>query len=152
MIIVTTKKKIRYIIALTGCLIFIPLFTIFLLANNHNPADIVVDPGHGGIDGGAAKKGVLEKEINLNVSKKLKTYLEAKGYKVLLTRESDMSLDKFGAAGQSRHSRDLNARVNIINNSGTEIFLSIHMNYSIKNPQADAHMYCIMIKFRKVRF
>jgi len=37
---------------------------------------IVIDPGHGGIDGGAYKDGILEKEINLAISKKLKKYSE----------------------------------------------------------------------------
>lgn len=98
---------------------------------------IVVDPGHGGIDGGTNKDGILEKEINLAVSKKLKIFLEAKGYQVIMTRDEDVSLDTLDSSSQSRHQRDLNARVNIINNSDAQLFLSIHVNCNFKQPGTD---------------
>lgn len=98
---------------------------------------IVVDPGHGGIDGGTNKDGILEKEINLAVSKKLKIFLEEKGYQVVMTREEDVALDNLDHSGQSRHQRDLNARVNIINNSNAQLFLSIHVNCNFKRPATD---------------
>lgn len=98
---------------------------------------IVVDPGHGGIDGGTNKDGILEKEINLAVSKKLRIFLEGKGYKVVMTREEDVSLDALDNSSQSRHQRDLNARVSIINNSNAQLFLSIHVNCNFRRPDTD---------------
>ena len=54
---------------------------------------ILIDPGHGGSDGGArSNSGVQEKDINLQISLKLKKKLEERGYKSFLTRESDMEL------------------------------------------------------------
>ena len=54
---------------------------------------IVIDPGHGGIDGGASFNNVLEKNMNLEVSLKLKRMLERDGANVILTRAKDVSLD-----------------------------------------------------------
>jgi len=98
---------------------------------------IVIDAGHGGIDGGTSKGELLEKDVNLDVSMKIRTHLELRGYTVVLTRESDVSLDKLCSSGGSRHQRDLNARANIINNSNAQLFLSIHVNCNMKKPSTD---------------
>lgn len=98
---------------------------------------IVIDPGHGGIDGGTNKEGVLEKEINLDIGKKLKDFLQQKGFSVVMTRESDISLEALDHSSKSRHVRDLNARTNIINNSNGQLFLSIHVNCNFKKPSTD---------------
>lgn len=102
-----------------------------------NSGIIVIDPGHGGIDGGTNKEGVLEKEINLDISKKLKYFLQQKGFAVIMTRESDISLETLDNSSKSRHMRDLNARTNIINNSNAQLFLSIHVNCNFKKPSTD---------------
>lgn len=57
----------------------------------NNVYDIVIDPGHGGEDPGNTSQSVPEKEQVLEISKKMKNKLEALGYKVLLTRGSDMN-------------------------------------------------------------
>lgn len=152
-IIVISKKS-----ALLNILIIL-LFSILLSICLH-PRDlpvnisfysyspvIVIDAGHGGIDGGAAVGNVLEKDINLDITKKLKTYLEQKGYIVILTREEDISLDNLSSSGGSRHQRDLNARVNILNNSNAQLFLSIHTNCNLKNPKADGSIIYYNDKF-----
>lgn len=83
---------------------------------------IVVDPGHGGIDGGAKSlKGTLEKDINLKISKKLKKKLEEEGYKVYLTRKEDKELS-------TRKVEDLDARCNMKKETKCDIFISIHQN------------------------
>ena len=54
---------------------------------------VCVDPGHGGTDPGkVGLNGQLEKDINLAIAKKLKTYLEASDVTVVLTRDKDMGL------------------------------------------------------------
>lgn len=98
---------------------------------------IVIDPGHGGIDGGTNKDGILEKEINLDVSRRLRTFLHEKGYKVVMTRDQDIALDHLDNTGQNRHHRDLNARLDIINGSNAQLFLSIHVNCNFKKPSTD---------------
>ena len=96
-----------------------------------NKRTIAIDPGHGGIDGGTYYGDILEKDINLLIGLKLKEQLTKKGAKVIMTREIDDSLEDYISNG-SRHSRDLKARVKIIEKSKADIFISIHVNY-IKN-------------------
>ncbi|MGB5684923.1 MAG: N-acetylmuramoyl-L-alanine amidase [Candidatus Electrothrix sp.] len=77
---------------------------------------IVIDPGHGGKDPGAVGFGLKEKDIVLNVAKKIKKILEGKnGYEVLLTRDDDVSLA-------------LEERTAIANTKEADLFLSIHVN------------------------
>lgn len=100
-------------------------------------AMIVIDPGHGGVDGGANRNGLLEKDINLDIAKKTSAMLEEKQYRVLMTRQEDVSLDGLNHSSKSRHLRDLNARADIINGSGADIFISIHVNCIARNPSAN---------------
>jgi N-acetylmuramoyl-L-alanine amidase len=142
--ILIIKKKIVYIfiaaffiVALMAVFVYLQFIkvpaNIFLDPCN---GVIVIDPGHGGIDGGTSKEDVVEKDINLYISLKLKTYLEQKGYTVFLTRTEDISLDELNNASSSRHQRDLHARLDMINNSNAQIFLSIHCNCHSKNVNA----------------
>ena len=94
---------------------------------------VVIDAGHGGIDGGANKDGILEKNINLDIAGKVRPQLEQNGYAVVMTREEDVALDPRDQSGRSRHQRDLNARANAINASGAMIFLSIHVNWATRS-------------------
>lgn len=83
---------------------------------------ILIDAGHGGVDGGAqGKNGTVEKHINLAISEKLKKSLEDGGYKVYMTREDDNSL------GKNKMS-DLNARCKMKTETNCDIFISIHQN------------------------
>lgn len=91
---------------------------------------IVIDPGHGGIDGGTNFGDILEKDINLAVGLKLKDLLIKKGATVVMTREIDESLDDHIVGNGSRHREDLNARLRIINESKADLFMSIHVNYN----------------------
>ncbi|WP_018248648.1 N-acetylmuramoyl-L-alanine amidase [Orenia marismortui] len=90
---------------------------------------IVIDPGHGGIDRGTSYKGLIEKDINLDIARRLRSLLSKKGAKVIMTRYHDISLDHHNRAYKSRHKRDLKARVDIINNKRSDLFISIHVNY-----------------------
>lgn len=83
---------------------------------------ILIDAGHGGIDGGAqGKNGTVEKHINLAISEKLKKSLEDEGYKVCMTREDDNSL------GENKIS-DLNYRCKMKKETNCDVFISIHQN------------------------
>ncbi|WP_315077883.1 N-acetylmuramoyl-L-alanine amidase CwlD [uncultured Clostridium sp.] len=106
------------------CIIFLILGipTRVLAEENKSKHVIVIDPGHGGIDGGAqSKNGTVEKDINLSISLKLKNQLEELGYSVYLTREDDSELDK-------KKVNDLNARCNMKKDKNCEVFISIHQN------------------------
>lgn len=83
---------------------------------------ILIDPGHGGIDGGAkSKDGTIEKNINLIIATKLKKELENVGYLVYMTREEDSQLD-------SKKVKDLNARCQMKKDTKCDMFISIHQN------------------------
>ena len=77
---------------------------------------IFLDPGHGGKDPGAQYLGLKEKDLNLQVSMQLKTKLESLGYKVIMSRSSDIDVDFI--TERSRMSNETNA----------DMFISIHFN------------------------
>ncbi|MHB1392102.1 MAG: N-acetylmuramoyl-L-alanine amidase family protein [Clostridia bacterium] len=96
---------------------------------------IVIDPGHGGIDGGASLgEHFNEKDINLDISLKLRELLTNAGVKVILTRDSDISLENKSDLQSSRHRRDLDARRDIVDNSDANVFISVHSNCFRSNP------------------
>ena len=83
---------------------------------------IVLDPGHGGIDGGKiGVNGAEEKEINLKISLKIKETLENAGMTVVMTREDDQRL----AESQVE---DLKKRASLMNEQNAVLTVSIHQN------------------------
>lgn len=92
-----------------------------------NQVTVILDAGHGGIDGGAVGvSGSLEKQLNLAIATKVKDLLSAQGYTVVMTRENDELLTLDGVGSQK--SNDLRARVKIAESHENAIFVSIHMN------------------------
>ena len=89
---------------------------------------ITLDAGHGGFDAGASANGVTEKDINLDVTLRLREYLEQAGGIVFLTRSEDTSTAESDKSGIAAKKSDLLARRELTKNSGSEIFVSIHMN------------------------
>lgn len=92
---------------------------------------IVIDAGHGGIDGGAvAKDGSVEKDINLSIAKYLESYLVQSGAKVIMTRTQDISLHSRDAQTVNEKKKsDLLKRKEKVTSSGADLFVSIHQNY-----------------------
>ncbi|MBR5239467.1 MAG: N-acetylmuramoyl-L-alanine amidase [Clostridia bacterium] len=95
-----------------------------------NPKVIVVDAGHGGMDGGGVGvDGTLEKDLNLQIAKKLEKALTENGYRVVMTRTEDLSLHDDGKTTvRSQKNSDLKNRAKIANQSRAGLFVSIHMN------------------------
>ena len=87
---------------------------------------IYLDPGHGGLDVGAYYKGVKESELNLQLSKRIMKSLKEDGATVYLTRYDDYDLAVNNAYHRKRS--DLSRRANIINKSGCDMFISVHLN------------------------
>ena len=83
-------------------------------------------PSHGGKDVGTSYKDIYEKDINLELCKKLQKKLEAFGAIVYMTRYGDYDLSNNYAV--SRKKSDLNNRAKIINNSKADLYISIHLN------------------------
>ncbi|MFA9398149.1 MAG: N-acetylmuramoyl-L-alanine amidase CwlD [Clostridiaceae bacterium] len=130
------KRDKRLIISI---IIFILCIVLILFVNKKitksaftevsNNRTIMIDPGHGGVDGGAVSKtGTVEKDVNLQISMKLKTALENLGFKVILTRDGDYGLYKEGQSIRSKKIEDLNNRSKLKSQSNCAIFISIHMN------------------------
>ena len=94
---------------------------------------VVIDAGHGGEDPG--KVGInnaLEKDINLEIAKKLKLFLEQSDIRVVMTREGDAGLHDAGAA--SKKAQDMRRRVARIDETNPDFVVSIHQNsYSLEN-------------------
>ncbi|MGV3465223.1 MAG: N-acetylmuramoyl-L-alanine amidase CwlD [Heyndrickxia sp.] len=96
---------------------------------------IYLDPGHGGPDGGAGDEDALEKEIALKISLKLRDFLQEQGALVLMTRETDKDLAGSDVRGYSRRKvEDLKKRLDLINKSDADLYISIHLN-SIPSPR-----------------
>ena len=76
---------------------------------------VVLDAGHGGTDPGAAASEVFEKEITLDIGRRLKTLLETNGFDVVVTRDADRTIA-------------LRDRAKLANDSRGDIFVSIHVN------------------------
>ncbi len=88
---------------------------------------VCVDPGHGGTDPGKVGiNGQLEKDINLEIAKKLKTYLEASDVTVVLTRDKDMGLYSSGDAHKKM--ADMRKRCQLIGEAKPDLVISIHQN------------------------
>ena len=90
---------------------------------------VALDPGHGGYDGGAVGRvsGVPEKGLNLDVALRLARLLEAKGARVIMTREDDRALcDEHPPIRKKL--QDMQRRAVIITEGGADMVLSIHMN------------------------
>ena len=88
---------------------------------------VCVDPGHGGTDPGKVGiNGQLEKDINLEIAKKLKTYLEASDVTVVLTRDKDMGLYSSGDAHKKM--ADMRKRCQLIEEVKPDLVISIHQN------------------------
>lgn len=90
---------------------------------------ILIDPGHGGIDGGAvSKSGTVEKDINLKIALKLKKSLEEKGFNVIMTRECDKGLYSDQGKIRDKKNEDLNNRCKMKGETNCDAFVSVHLN------------------------
>ncbi len=98
------------------------LLTIFLACSSYaasgdsSPTTVVIDAGHGGFDrGGIPGQRVSEKDMTLDVARRLKSVLAASGYRVVMTRDSDVFIP-------------LGTRTAIANSNRNAIFVSVHFN------------------------
>lgn len=124
-----------YIFLITFLIIFIALLKNDVILTTSTSIErinkvIVLDAGHGGEDGGAvSKSGILEKDLNLVITLKLKDLLEKENFIVILTREDDRQLysSENGSVAKKK-TEDINKRIEIVNGSNADILISIHMN------------------------
>lgn len=120
----------KVIVAIITCILIVTyIIPVNAFAFDNSNKVILIDPGHGGIDGGAkSKAGTIEKDINLQISLKLRDNLEEKGYKVYMTRDEDEGLYQKGNTIKEKKREDLNRRVEMKKETNCDIFVSIHQN------------------------
>ena len=100
-----------------------PLVRPHRLPNVGKVQTVVLDPGHGGYDKGQVSRNGCEKDFALDVARKLRPILQAKGLRVMMTREGDYFVP-------------LEVRAKIANSARNSIFVSIHFNGTNDDPNA----------------
>lgn len=140
---ISRKKLIAFIIA------FLVLVSGFFAAYElKKPAaapkldyTVVIDAGHGGIDGGVVGKNTkaVEAELNLKVAKKLNKKLTERGFKTVMTRTNEKGL--YGNATKNFKRADMKERKRIIEEAKPDIVVSIHMNYFGQTKQRGAQVF-----------
>src|SRR5437763_11907080 len=100
-----------------------PLVRPHRVPNVGNVDTVVLDPGHGGHDRGAGCRYGSEKDFALDVARKLRLLVQAKGLRVIMTREGDYFVP-------------LDVRAQIANAARNSIFVSIHFNAANDDPEA----------------
>lgn len=137
--IIKLKKKSVALVCLSFAVaiaVMISLRAVPTISFN-KPYTVVVDAGHGEPDGGAVGiNGTIEKDINLQIALKLREVLENRGVRVIMTRTDDNSIcDNSARTLHEKKVSDMHNRLEIINTSGADLFLSIHMN-SFSDPKS----------------
>ena len=91
---------------------------------------IIIDAGHGGIDGGATScTGVLESQINLEIALRLDDLMHLLGMNTLMIRNTDTSVYTQGDSISAQKVSDLKERVRIVNQTENAVLISIHQNH-----------------------
>ena len=95
---------------------------------------VILDPGHGGVDGGAQGNGIVEKEVNLAIAKKVREFCVLFGFEVQMTRQEDISIHDEGKETiRAQKNSDLKNRLAMMTADPTSVAVSIHLN---KFPQS----------------
>lgn len=123
------------IIAAAGLTLLLSTYVALLCVRTRaaaSPSDrftVVIDAGHGGIDGGVSgiTTGVKESELNLDIARKLKAKFDKSGAKTVMTRKTEAGL--YGIYSKGFKRRDMQKRKQITLNAKADVFVSIHLNY-----------------------
>ncbi len=130
----TIKLSFAYLITLGLLILGLQLGsrTVTVIAENRpveNRRCIIIDPGHGGEDGGAIScTGKPESGYNLEISLRLRDLMHLLGYKTRMIRTTDISVYTSGETIAQKKISDLKERVRIVNSTENAILLSIHQN------------------------
>lgn len=128
-------KRIIFVFLLCLLLLNINVKSSLYLSGKY----IIIDPGHGSKDNGTSYNNILEKDLNLSISKTLEQELIKKGASVSLLREDDYDLSSPNSKRRKRS--DFNNRIDFINKSNADIYLSIHINYLDNNKYSGSQVF-----------
>ena len=136
-----------YVLVFTGCL----MLTVFgsrvvTVMSESTPLEgrrcIVIDPGHGGVDGGATScTGVLESKLNLEIAMRLNTLLQLLGYDTSMIRTTDESVYTQGETIAAKKVSDLKQRVKLVNETDNALLISIHQNQFTDSQYSGAQVF-----------
>lgn len=103
---------------------------------------ILIDPGHGGVDGGATScTGVPESQFNLEIGLRLNDLFRFLGYDTAMIRTEDVSIYTEGETIARKKMSDLKQRVKIVNETENAVLLSIHQNFFPDHQYAGAQVF-----------
>ena len=132
-------KPKKYIYLITTLLLLAVFMTLMLnsaakikLQTSAKPVavmpKILIDPGHGGQDGGAVCNGVIEKDINLSISEDTFDLIRLLGFEAEMTRKDDSFVSDQGKSVRDRKLNDMKARLEMYNSDENNVIISIHQN------------------------
>jgi N-acetylmuramoyl-L-alanine amidase len=143
MFFVVKKKFIIFaLVLILGTSIFCGTYLSIKASATPKPIySIVIDAGHGGRDGGAVgiNTGINESELNLKYAKTLEKLCGEFGIGVTMTRKDMNGLYEETASNKKKS--EMEKRKSIINNSGADIMVSLHMNSFPLSSCSGAHVY-----------
>ena len=124
------KKFFRISLLSAGLLTTVPGYSSYAASGGgSSPTTVVIDAGHGGYDrGGIPGQRVSEKDMTLDVARRLKSVLAASGYRVVMTRDSDVFVP-------------LGTRTAIANSNRNAIFVSVHFNSATRRGASGIETY-----------
>lgn len=152
-VIAPNKIKIRFYLSIVLVIIFSALtvgshiidkFAVDTVSSdNLQNKTIIIDAGHGGIDGGtSASDGTVEKDLNLQISLKINEILKSMGIKTAMTRTDDASLnDQNASTIRQKKVSDIKNRLAIINKTDDAVFVSIHQNHFSQEKYSGAQVF-----------
>ena len=121
------KVKYKTTLLIIFCLLVLSLQVITAQSLPLQDTIIMVDPGHGGRDSGTYYGKILEKDINLEISKVLEEELTKNGAIVYMTRKRDIDLSSIYDSAKKRG--DLYRRLLMIKEKKSDLYISIHINW-----------------------
>ena len=111
-------------------------FPVFSANTEDSETLIIIDPGHGGEDGGAVSTDgtICESHLNLAVAQRVNDLFRLFGQPTLMTRTEDISIHTEGNTVKARKASDIRNRVVLVNTAETAVLLSIHQNSLPSSP------------------
>jgi N-acetylmuramoyl-L-alanine amidase len=146
------KLKIRFFVLLY-CGVFIGAVCLCQLASSsvtvlkesepvQNRTVIIIDAGHGGIDGGATScTGIPESHINLQISLRLNDLVQLLGFETKMIRKTDTSVYTEGNTIAAQKVSDLKQRVKLVNETKNAVLVSVHQNTFLDSRYSGAQVF-----------
>lgn len=123
------------------CTFAVCFFALSRTAAQAQRLTVVLDAGHGGVDGGVVgmESGVKESDINLEITYLLREKFEEAGFNVVLTRKTEAGLYGLATPGYKR--RDMQKRADVIRSAAPALVISVHQNFFSQRSRRGAQVF-----------